>query len=100
MINEDVLHREKENRNILHTIIRHADCFSHILCRNCLLKQVIGGKIEGRIGVKVRRGKRSKQLVDDLKEMRGYWKLKEEAIDGTGFGRGYGPDIRQTTDMK
>jgi hypothetical protein len=32
-----------------------------------------------------------KQLLDDLKEKRGYWKLKEEALDrtlwGTGFGR-------------
>jgi len=35
---------------------------------NCLLKQVIGGNIEGRIDVKVRRGRRSRQLTDDLKE--------------------------------
>jgi hypothetical protein len=35
------------------------------------------------------------QLLDDLKEMRRYWKLKEEALDRTlwrtRFGRGYGP---------
>jgi hypothetical protein len=71
---------------------------------NCLLKQVIGDKIEGRMDVKVLRGRRSKQLMDDLKETRGYWKLEEEATDGTlwrtGFGRGHGPDIRQTTDTK
>ena len=30
-----------------------------------------------------RRGRRRKQLLDDLKEMRGYWKLKEEALDRT-----------------
>ena len=39
------------------------------------------------------------QLLDDLKETRGYWKLYEEAIDRsvcrTRFGRGYGPVIRQ-----
>jgi hypothetical protein len=43
----------------------------------------------------VRRGKRSKQLPDDLKARRGYWKLKLEALDRTGwrirFGRGNGP---------
>jgi hypothetical protein len=30
-----------------------------------------------------RRGRRRKQLLDDLNEMRGYWKLKEEALDRT-----------------
>jgi hypothetical protein len=32
--------------------------------RNCLLKHIIEGKIEGRI----RRGRRRKQLLDDVKE--------------------------------
>jgi hypothetical protein len=48
----------------------------------------------------VRRGKRHRQLLDDLKEARGYCKLKEEVLDltlwGTRFGRGYGPVVRQT----
>jgi hypothetical protein len=39
------------------------------------------------------------QLLDDLKETRRYWKLKEEAQDRTlwrtQFGRGYGPVARQ-----
>jgi hypothetical protein len=39
--------------------------------------------------------------VNDLKEKRGCLKLKEEALDQnvwrTGFGRGYGPVIRQIT---
>jgi hypothetical protein len=30
-----------------------------------------------------RRGRRCKKLMDDLKENRGYWKLKEEALDRT-----------------
>jgi hypothetical protein len=30
-----------------------------------------------------RRGRRRKQLLDDLKEKRGYWKLKEEALART-----------------
>ena len=48
--NEDVLHRVKEERNILHTIEkRKANWTGHILSRNCLLKHIIKGKIEGRI---------------------------------------------------
>jgi len=43
--------------------------------------------------------KRRKLLLDDIKEKRGYWKLKEVALDGTtnrtGFGRGYGTVARQ-----
>jgi hypothetical protein len=74
--NEAVLHRVKEERNILH---------------------MIKGKI---IGTR-RRGRRLKQLLDDSKEARRYWKLKEEAQDHTlwrtQFGKGYGPVARQTT---
>jgi hypothetical protein len=44
---------------------------------------------------------RLKQLLDDLKEKRRYWKLKEEALDRilwkTRFVRDYGPLVRQTT---
>ena len=48
--NEEVLQRVKEERNILHTIQRwKANWIGHILRRNCLLKHVIDGKIEGRI---------------------------------------------------
>jgi hypothetical protein len=40
----------KEERNILHTIKRRkANWICHILRRNCLLKHVIEGKLEGRI---------------------------------------------------
>jgi hypothetical protein len=94
--NEEVLHRVEEERNILHTIKRRkANWIGHILRRNCLLKRVIEGKFEGRIEMPGRRGRRRKQLLDDLKEKRSYWKLKEEALDRTlwrtRFGRGYGP---------
>ena len=44
---------------------------------------------------------RYKQVQDDLKEKRGYWQLKEEALERTlwktSFGRYYGPVVRQTT---
>jgi hypothetical protein len=103
MRNEEVLHRVKEERNILHKIkIIKANWIGHILRRNCLLKHVIEGKLEGRIEMTGRRGRRLKQLLDNLKEKRRYWKLKEEALDRTlwrtHFGRGYGPVIRQTTE--
>jgi hypothetical protein len=39
------------------------------------------------------RGRRRKQLLDDLKEKIGYWKKKEKALDRilwrAGFGRGF-----------
>jgi hypothetical protein len=40
---------------------------------------VIEGKVEGRIEMTGIRGRRRKELQDDLKEKRTYWKLKEEA---------------------
>jgi hypothetical protein len=52
------------------------------------------------VEIMVRRGRRRKQLLEDLKEEKGYCKLKEEALDltllGTRFGRDYGPVVRQT----
>jgi hypothetical protein len=74
VLKREVLHRVKEERNILHTIkIRKANSIGHILRRNCLLKHVIEGKLEGRIEMTGRRGRRRKQLLYDLKEKRRYW---------------------------
>jgi hypothetical protein len=71
--NEEVLHRVNEERNIVHTIKREkAKWVCHIVCRNYLLKQVIEGKLEGRIEMNGRRGRRRKQVLDDLKEKRRY----------------------------
>ena len=96
--NEEVLLRVNEQRNILHEIIkRKANWIGHILRRNCLLKQVIEGKIKGQIEVTRRQGRRRKKLLDDLKDRRGYCELKEEALDCTmwrnRFARGFGPVI-------
>jgi hypothetical protein len=98
--NEAVLHRVKEERNFLHTIRRRkANWIGRILVRNCLLSHIIEGKIKGTR----RRGRRLKQLLDDMKEARRYWKLKEEAQDRTlwrthcQFGRGYATVARYTT---
>ena len=47
--NEEVLLRVNEQRNILHEIRKRKDNWiGHILRRNCLLQQVIEGKIKGR----------------------------------------------------
>jgi hypothetical protein len=81
--------------------IRKANWIGQILRRNFILKHVIEGKIEGRMEVMGRRGRRCKELMDDVKETRGYCKLKEEALDRTvyktRFGRGHVPVLRQTT---
>jgi hypothetical protein len=58
--NEEVLYRVKEQRNILHGISkRKCNWIGHILRRNCLLFQVIEGKIKGGI-CKSERKKRKK----------------------------------------
>jgi hypothetical protein len=47
--NKEVLQTVNEDRNILQTIkLRKANWTGHILCKNCLLKHVSKGKIEGR----------------------------------------------------
>ena len=56
--NEEVLLRVNEQRNILHEIRkRKANWIGHVLYRNCLLKQVIEGKIKGEMEVARRRGR-------------------------------------------
>ena len=70
--NEEELHIVNEEWNILHTVKRRkANWIGHILHRNCLLKQVIEGKIEGRVEVTERQRRRRKQLQDDLMGKRG-----------------------------
>jgi hypothetical protein len=93
--NEEAFHQ----RNILHEISkRKANWICHIVLRNCLLQQVIEGKIKGGVEVTVRRRK----LLDGRNERRGYSHLKEEALYRTmwrdRFGRGFGPVVIQTTE--
>jgi hypothetical protein len=96
--NEEILQTVKE-RNILQTIKRRkANWIGHVLRRNCRLKYVIEGKIEGSIEVTGRRRRKGKQLLDE----RGYWKLKVETLNRTlwraRFRRGYGPVAGQPTE--
>jgi hypothetical protein len=97
--NGDVFHRDKVERNMLHKIKRRqANWIGDTLHRNCLLKHVIERKID----CTGRRGRRHKQLLDELKKNKRYWSLKEEALDRTiwrtRFGRGCCPVGRQTTE--
>jgi hypothetical protein len=82
--NEEVLHRVKEQRNIIHTIKRRkADWIGHFLHRNYPIKHVIEDEIQGGIGVTGKGGRIRKQLLNALTETRGYSKLEEEALDRT-----------------
>ena len=100
--NEEVLPTVKDN-NILHTKKkRKGNWTGHIMHSKYLLKHVNERKIEGRTEEKGRRGRRRKQILDDLEETKRSWKLKQDAFDvplwRTRFGRGYGPSVRQNTE--
>jgi len=70
--------------DIVHNIKRRkANWIGYISPRNCLLKHVLKGKIEERIEVTGRRGRKCMQLLENLKKKRRYWKLKEESLDRT-----------------
>jgi hypothetical protein len=70
------------------------------LRRKYLLQQVIEGKIKEGIEVTEKRGRRRRELLDDLTERRGYSHLEEEALGRNmwraGFGKSFGPIVRQT----
>jgi hypothetical protein len=51
-VKSNVINRVKKDRNVLQTIRRRkANWIGHSWRRNCLLRHVIEGQIEGRIGV-------------------------------------------------
>ena len=99
-----MIHTVKKEGNILHTVKRKANWTVHILHRNRLLKLVTGERVEGRREVIGRRGRRSKQILGDLKQKKGCCKLKDEALDRTLWrtvlGRGCGPFVRQKKELK
>jgi hypothetical protein len=61
---------------------RKANYSGHMSHSTYLLKHVRDGKMEGWIEVAIRRGIRLSRPYD-LKKPRGYWKLKEEALNLT-----------------
>ena len=86
---------------MIHKIkIRKDNWIGHIFGRNCLLRHGTEGKIEGRIEVTRRRGRRRKQLLNNLKEKKGCCKLKSKRkMWRTRFGRSDGAVVRQTGDL-
>ena len=78
-VTNEVLERIAEKRTLLNNILRRkVNWMGHILRRNCLLHDAIGGQMTEVKGV----GRRRRTLLlDDLKNRRRYWELKEEAED-------------------
>jgi hypothetical protein len=69
-VKNEVLHRVKEERNIVHTVKRRkANWIGHSLRGNCVLKRGVEGKIEGRIQMKGRQGRRGELVLDDRKDI-------------------------------
>jgi len=82
--NNEVLHRVKEDRNILQTVKRrNASWICRILRSNYLRRHVIEEKIDAGIEVEGKRGRRRKQRLGDFKKNKGCRKLKEEALGRT-----------------
>jgi hypothetical protein len=66
---KEVILRDKEQRNNLHKISKlKVNWIGHILRRNCLLQQVIEGKIQGGIEVTGRRGRRCRNYWMTLRK--------------------------------
>ena len=76
--NEQVLDHIGEKRTLLNNILRRkANWIGHVLRRNCLLHDAIKGQM-----TEVKKvGRRRTQLLDDLKNRRRYWELKEKVED-------------------
>lgn len=70
--------------------------------RRCLLKHITEKKTERRKEVTGRGGRIGAQLLDDIKERHGYWKLKEAVPDRAAWKtrseRSYGLFVRQTAE--
>jgi hypothetical protein len=68
---------------------------------NCFLKHVIEGKLEAKIEVTGKRGRRRKQLLDDLQEEERMLEIargstRSNCVDKS-LWKGYGPLVLQTT---
>ena len=76
--NEQVLDRIGEKRTLPNNILRRkANWIGRILRRNCLLHDAIEGQMTEVKGA----GRIRTQFLDDLRNRRRYWELKEEAED-------------------
>jgi hypothetical protein len=89
-INEEVLERVQEQKNVLHTIKRKANWIGHILRRNCVLKQIVERKVEGTIEVREDEGEDTSScwMTSWKRDGTGSWRIAlcrelalEEAMD-------------------
>ena len=74
--NEQLEHKGERRTLLNNTLRRKANQIGHILRRKCLLYDIIG-KMKEVKGV----GRRIIQLLDDLRNRRRHWELKEDAED-------------------
>jgi len=100
-VKKEVLHKVKEERNIICKMKRNnSNWIGHILRKNYLLRHGVEGELGEKKEETGRRVIRRKQQLDELKEMRRYWKMKEAVGDRTlsrpCFGKVYGLVARQT----
>ena len=85
--NEQVIDRIGEKRTLLNNIGRRkVNWIGHNLRRNCLLRDATEGQMTGV-------GSRTTQLLDDIRNRRRYWELKEKVEDRKRWRRQF---INQT----
>jgi len=79
-VGNEVKHRVEKARNVLRKVNRRqAKLIGYILRRNRLLKHAVEGMVQ-----RERRGpRRRKQLLNEFKEKRKCWTLKEETLDSS-----------------
>jgi hypothetical protein len=76
--NEQDLEKTGKKRTLLNNNLhRKANWVGHILRRNCFLPEAIEGQMMEVKGVESRRT----QILDNLRNRRRYWELKEETED-------------------
>ena len=78
--NEQILGRIGEKWTLINNFLRRkVNWIGHILGINCLLRDAIEGQITEVEGIG--RKRRRTQLLDDLRNRRRYWELKEKDED-------------------
>jgi hypothetical protein len=102
--NEKILYNVKEENNSLHKIRKRKAILDwSLLTYELPSKTRYWRHVEKRVEVTWRGGRRRKQWLDDLKEMRGYWKLEEEALNRTLWRTRFKkilPDCRKHTQWR
>jgi hypothetical protein len=83
----------KAKRNFLLTRVRRkVNWIGYRWHRNCFLKHACERKREERLEVNRRQGRRSKQMLYDVEEKRGYWKSGSGPGSSVSIATGYGMD--------